>query len=413
VASGCLDLVDFLGRPVHCLGHVAHSRAVSEQGIDTVVFLLILTLAYGGLQAYVMAKIVRAWGWRGGRRLAAWAWAAGMTAAPLLLWQLEHCDCRLLGAAFAGLTYGWMGLAFLFFWPALALDTWRWLARRWGWPSPDARRAFHLAGVLTLGLAGYGLWAAQKPRVERLEIVTEQLPPGLGRLRIVQVSDLHLGAMMGPRRLPPILDQVRALDPDLLVSTGDLVDGGAQHLEGLAGRFAAIRPRYGKYAVTGNHEYLMGLEAALAFHAQAGFRVLRDEAVAAAPGLLVAGVDDPGRHRPGSAERGRPAPSDGGPLLFRLPRDRFVLFLKHEPLLPAEGRAHLDLQLSGHTHAGQLFPFHWLVQLRYPQLAGLHPLPGGGRLYVSRGTGTWGPPLRVLAPAEITVIELVPRGRGA
>ena len=371
------------------------------------MFFLVFFLVYGCLQAYVMAKAIAAFGWTGGRRRAAWAWALLMTLSPLLLWWLEHCDCRILAASVVTLTYGWMGLAFLFFWLALALDLWRLLARWLPLPVPAVRPGFYLAGGLTLVLFAYGLHAAQQPRVERLEIVTDKLPAGTGRLRIVQISDVHLGVMMGPRRLPPILAQVAALEPDILVSTGDLVDGGSHHLEGLAPLFSAIKPRFGKYAVSGNHEYIKGIDNAVLFHQQAGFRMLRAEAVEPVPGLVIAGVDDPGRHRPGVAMANRPDTADAGPLLAGLPRDRFVLFLRHQPDIPG-GDGRYDLQLSGHTHAGQIFPFRWLVGLRYPMLSGIYDLPAGKRLHVSRGPGTWGPPIRVFAPAEITVIELVP-----
>lgn len=371
------------------------------------MFFLVFFLVYGGLQAYVMAKVIAAFGWTGARRWTAWSWAFLMTLAPLLLWWLEHCDCPILAASFAVLTYGWMGLAFLFFWLALVLDAWRILARWLALPAFSVRHGFYLAGSLTLALFAYGLYAAQHPKVERLEIVTTKLPAGSGRLRIVQISDIHLGVMMGPRRLPPILDQVAALEADILVSTGDLVDGGSHHLEGLAPRFAAIQPRFGKYAVSGNHEYIKGIDNAVRFHQEAGFRMLRAEAVEPVPGLIIAGVDDPGRHRPGVLDPSLPDTADAGPLLATTPRDRFVLFLRHQPDVP-EGDGHFDLQLSGHTHAGQIFPFRWLTRIRFPMLSGHYELPHGKGLYVSRGTGTWGPPIRVLAPAEITVIELVP-----
>ena len=374
------------------------------------MFLLLFLVIYGGLQAYVMHKAIVAFCWTGRRRLAAYGWAGFMTLAPMLLWPLEHCDCRLLVGGFAALVYGWMGASFLFFWLGLALDVWRLLSRPFRLPVPSARHGFLGVAVAVLALSVYGVHEALNPRVERLEIVTDKLPPDTGRVRIVQVSDVHLGVTMGPRRLPTILEQVKALDPDILISTGDLVDGGAVHLEGSAASFAAIHPRLGKYAVMGNHEQYRGLAESLAFHDQAGFRSLRGEAVEVLPGLLIAGVDDPGRGGPGVATAGVETTDDAA-LLSRLPPGRFVLFLKHQPVLPKAGVEHIDLQLSGHTHGGQIYPFVWLTRLRYALGPGLHELPGGGHLYVSRGSGTWGPPMRVLAPAEITLIELVPAPR--
>jgi len=375
------------------------------------MFLIAFILVYGGLQAYVMHKAVVAFGLTGRRRLVARVWAGFMTLAPILLWPLEHCDCRLLVGALAALVYGWMGASFLFFWLALALDAWRLPARVFRLPVPNARHAFLGVAAAVVALSAYGVHEALNPRVERLQIVTDRLPPDTGPIRIALISDVHLGVTMGPRRLPTILEPIKALDPDMLISVGDLVDGGAVHLEGAAARFAAIRPRFGKYAVMGNHEQYRGLDMSLAFHEQAGFRVLRGEAVEVLPGLVIAGVDDPGRGGPGVVAPGGADTTDDGALLADLPAGKFVLFLKHQPVVPRQGAERVGLQLSGHTHGGQIFPFYWLTRLRYDFGPGLHALPGGGRLYLSRGTGTWGPPMRVLAPAEITLIELVPARR--
>jgi predicted MPP superfamily phosphohydrolase len=374
------------------------------------MFLLLFILIYGGLQAYVIHKAIAAFGWRGRKRLAAWAWAGLMSLGPMLLWPMEHCDCRLLVGTVAALIYGWMGMSFLFFSLALVLDLWRLLAHPLRLPVPNARHAFLGVATAVVALSAYGVHEALNPRVERLVITTDKLPPDTNPIRIVLISDVHLGVTMGPRRLPTILEQVQALNPDILISTGDMVDGSAVHLEGLAAQFAAIQPRFGKYAVMGNHEQYRGLAMSLGFHDQAGFRSLRGEVVEALPGLLIAGVDDPGRGGPGVVSPGNGDSTDAGPLLAGLPADKFVLFLKHQPIVPDPGVERIDLQLSGHTHAGQIYPFVWLTRLRYAYGAGLHELPGGGRLYVSRGSGTWGPPMRVLAPAEITLIELVPQG---
>lgn len=375
------------------------------------MFLLVFILVYGGLQAYAMHKAVAAFGLTGRKRLAAWAWAGFMTLAPMLLWPLEHCDCRLLVGALAALVYGWMGASFMFFWLALAVDVWRLPARVFHLPVPSPRHAFLSVPAAVAALSAYGIHEALNPRVDRLEIVTDQLPPDTGPVRIVLISDVHLGVTMGPRRLPTVLEPIKALDPDILISTGDMVDGGAVHLEGSAARFAEINPRYGKYAVMGNHEQYRGLGMSLAFHEQAGFRSLRGEAVEVLPGLVIAGVDDPGRGGPGVVSPGGIDTTDDGALLPGLPGNKFVIFLKHQPVPPKLGAERVDLQLSGHTHGGQIFPFYWLTRLRYDFGPGLHELPGGGRLYLSRGTGTWGPPMRVLAPAEITLIELVPGRR--
>lgn len=372
------------------------------------MFFVLIILFYGGMQVYVMSKAAAAFDLAGAWRLGLYAWVLLMTVAPLLIRQLERCDCHALTVAVAWLVYGWMGFTFLFFWLGLAVDALGLLARLVRAPWMEGPLTFYLVLAAALAVTGYGLIEAAQPRVERVVIRSPKLPPELGRVRIVQLTDMHLGVMIGPRRLERIMEQVRAIEPDLLVATGDVVDGQADHLDGLAPLFESLRPRLGKYAVTGNHEHYMGLDVALAFHERAGFSMLRSAAVEVAPGLMLAGVDDAGRPRPGVESPVRGGLDDEARLLAGLPRDRFIALLKHRPVVDERALGLFDLQLSGHIHGGQIFPFGLLVRLVHPVDTGLNALPGGAALYVSRGTGTWGPPLRVLAPPEITLIELEP-----
>jgi hypothetical protein len=174
-------------------------------------------------------------------------------------------------------------------------------------------------------------------------------------------------------------------------------------MPGLAGSLREITPRYGKYAITGNHEFYAGLDQALNFTRSAGFTVLSGEAVSI-PGLInIAGVDDPA----GSMLGLSPAVSEEK-LLTGLPRGLFTLLLKHRPLIDKKAVGLFDLQLSGHVHKGQIFPFSIITWLYYPLHAGRLDLPGHALLYVSRGAGTWGPPIRFLSPPEVTVVELLP-----
>jgi hypothetical protein len=234
-------------------------------------------------------------------------------------------------------------------------------------------------------------------------LTSDKLPAGRAPLRVVLLSDVHLGALVGAGRLRRILARVTALAPDIVLSAGDLVDGQADHLNRLAPVLAGLHPPLGKFAVIGNHECYVGLTHALEFHARAGFTVLRGAAVEVTSGFAIAGVDDPAAARPGA-----PAATDERALLAALAAGRFVVLLKHQPVVAAGSAGHFDLQLSGHVHQGQIFPFGLFVRLMYTARTGLTELPAGGRLYVSRGTGTWGPPMRVLAPPEITLIEIAP-----
>jgi hypothetical protein len=165
--------------------------------------------------------------------------------------------------------------------------------------------------------------------------------------------------------------------------------------------FRSIPAPLGKYAVTGNHEFYAGIGSALAFTRRAGFTVLRGEMVVVEKVLRIAGVDDP----TGEALDSDPRPSEAE-ILGGAASSLFTLLLKHRPVVSAEARSRIDLQLSGHTHRGQLFPFRLLVRFSYPFLAGLYTFEEGGALYVSRGTGTWGPRMRFLSPPEITVIDI-------
>jgi hypothetical protein len=167
--------------------------------------------------------------------------------------------------------------------------------------------------------------------------------------------------------------------------------------------FREIKTPLGKYAVTGNHELYAGLDRSLDFTKKAGFRVLRGESASVEGLITIAGVDDPVVR---GYSRSRDVPEKE--LLSGVPRDRFTLFLKHRPEVERSAVGLFDLQLSGHAHKGQIFPFSLIHRFIYDHLAGLYDLASGSRIYVSRGSGTWGPPIRFLAPPEVTVIDLVP-----
>jgi uncharacterized protein len=357
-------------------------------------FVLILLL-YGGIQIYFAAKAIRAfdlvgWGWA-----LAMVWAGLMTIGPLLQWRLERCrGCHVLAVSSAWLVFGWMGFSFLFIWLGLATDIYGWVARLAFLPLLGVRPAFVILVLLTSVLWMVGFYSARHPRVERVTIYSDKLTAGPG-LRIAQISDVHLGILIGKQRLDRILDMLTALQPDILVSTGDLVDAEAHHVDGLSSRLAAYQPGYGKFAITGNHERFAGLEHALDFHVRSGFTLLRGDAAEVTGAVTLAGVDDPAVHAGKTDEAG---------MLAAIPAGRFVVLLKHQPVIDPQSR--FDLQLSGHTHNGQIFPFNLLVKTVYPLIAGRYDLPGGRQLYVSRGTGTWGPPIRILSPPEITLIEL-------
>jgi predicted MPP superfamily phosphohydrolase len=264
------------------------------------------------------------------------------------------------------------------------------------------RAALYASVVLVVCATVWGLIEANSIRVENVTIRVPQFPKEKSPLRIVQISDLHLGGSTPASRVEKIARIVRELKPDLLVSTGDMVDGLVETLTHEAELLASLEAPLGKLAVTGNHDAYSEIKYANTFHKRAGFHLLHGESTLLLDGALrVVGVDDP----------------SVSPMLYRylrpqdvLPREKSpnetVLLLAHRPSVEPETLGRFDLQLSGHTHLGQVFPFRWVVRLQYKYLAGLYEFPHGSRLYVNRGAGTWGTPLRVLAPPEITVITI-------
>jgi hypothetical protein len=256
--------------------------------------------------------------------------------------------------------------------------------------------------LIACSVMGYGFFEALNIRLEHITITTDKLPKNLDSLRIAQISDVHLGVLVGELRLKKILDKVKTVAPHILVSTGDLVDGRMEKKDILAGMFREIETPHGKYAVTGNHEYYAGLSRSLEFTKKAGFVLLRNETRTLPHLIHIAGVDDPAGRSLGAAGN-----TSESRLLSALSNDLFTLLLKHQPTVNKASAEHFDLQLSGHTHNGQIFPFSLLTRLFYKLHPGLTRLRGGSSAYVSRGSGTWGPPARFLSPPEVTLIEIV------
>jgi predicted MPP superfamily phosphohydrolase len=373
------------------------------------LFLLTFFLIYGSAHAYFLYKAQTAlgFGWR--ITLAAIPPLAALLCGPLITYFLEArgMEPAARAASFAG--YAWMGFLFFFLWMNLALDGANLMARFLTGAFGEGPRPLVVYGrPAFLALAGlsaiscvYGSFEASRIRTEHLRIETDKLPGSTTRIRIAQISDVHLGLQVRHRKAEAIAELVRNARPDLFVATGDLVDGQISHLDGLSEIFREIRPPLGKFAVTGNHEFYAGIGQSLEFTRRAGFTVLRGEAVTAGGVLRIVGVDDP-------AARGFSAPLglEEEELLGAGRSSLFTLLLKHRPVLSPAARGAVDLQLSGHTHNGQIFPFRFFVRIWYPLLSGLYTAKGGAALYTSRGTGTWGPPMRFLSPPEVTIIDI-------
>lgn len=258
------------------------------------------------------------------------------------------------------------------------------------------------AAVTAIGFVN----ARRVAQVVRIDVPLVGLPPALAGFTIAQISDIHVGSTIKGNYVAAIVDRVNGLEADFVAITGDIVDGSVRELSAHTAPLAQLRSRHGAYWVTGNHEYYSGVAEWVAEFRRLGLRGLMNEHVVVehdGAHLLLAGVTDYSAHAFDPTQRSDPhAALVGGPA--GIPR----ILLAHQPrTATAAAAAGFDLQLSGHTHGGQFWPWNLFVGLQQPFTAGLHRL---GRLwiYTSRGTGYWGPPKRFGAPSEITLLRLVP-----
>jgi len=373
------------------------------------LFLLIYFSIYGGAHLYAFLKLKKGFSLGFPAYFILAIFMILMVVAPIVVRISERHGHDALARGLAYIGFTWMGLLFIFISVSFFFDIYRLLhfLIKMLTRSPlenftlSPRNLCTLAILFSFAIVIYGYFEALHIRTEHITVKTNKIPEKTGRFRIVQISDVHLGLIVGKSRLKRILQKVKDARPDILVSTGDLVDGRMDDLEMLTEMFQNTPAPYGKFAITGNHEFYAGLDRALAFTEKAGFTMLRGRGLTVSDLLNVAGVDDPARKRyvPDRAASEKA-------LFEKMPRDKFTLFLKHQPVISSESLGRFDLQLSGHTHKGQIFPFNLFTKFFYPMHTGLSKLNGNALLYVSRGSGTWGPPVRFLSPPEVTVVDI-------
>ena len=276
-------------------------------------------------------------------------------------------------------------------------------------PAPAVRspeRRLFIARTVAIGAAGaaiavvgngtYGV--LRGPRLKQVTVPLAKLPAAAHGYRIAVVSDIHLGPILGRSHTRRIVDTINGARPDLVAVVGDLVDGTVPELGPAAEPLAQLRARDGAYFVTGNHEYFSGAAPWVDFVRSLGVHPLQNARVEL-PGFDLAGVND----LAGTAEGDGP---DFARALGDRDRARVCVLLSHQPVTIHDAvRQGVDLQLSGHTHGGQLWPGNYLAELANPTVAGLERY-GDTQLYVTRGAGAWGPPVRVGAPSDITIVTL-------
>lgn len=376
-------------------------RILRGMAVRYAVFFAVALLVMGGAHYYVWARLVRDASLPG-------VWPRVATIAIIVLFVLMMSGFlafralpRSVATPIMWIAYTWLGVLFFLFLSIAATDLVRVFALR-GTPEDPERRLMimrMLAGAAALfgfGASGIALASAlSRVKVAKVSVAIARLNT---RAKIVQISDVHVGPTIGKGFIEDIVASVNALDPDVIAITGDLVDGTVEQLAEHVAPLAKLRAKHGVYFVTGNHEYYSGAEDWIAHLRTLGIRVLRNEHVriGGEDGFDLAGIDD-NSARP-DLRRALAGRDDA----------RACVLLAHQPRgIELANQLGVDLQLSGHTHGGQMFPWGFAVRLQQPFVAGLHKL-SRAQIYVSRGTGYWGPPMRLGAPAEISEIELVP-----
>jgi predicted MPP superfamily phosphohydrolase len=373
-----------------------------------ITFLLALTMTLAivsGAHAYVWSRLVVAPRWddpslvRGAT--AAIAALAVLAPAGMIIGRVSRRPwARLVALA----SYSWLGVLIMLWFGLLVAEPVRALMSRWvAEPMGSRGIASGLCALVAVGAVSGVISARGEVGVRRVQVSLRKLPHARAGYRLVQISDLHIGPTLKRDWLARIVAQVNELEPDAVAITGDLVDGSVKSLREHVAPLADLRAKDGVFFVTGNHEYYSGVDAWLAELRRLGVKPLRNERVSVGgeQGFDIAGVDDYNAFGKG---HGR----DLARALAGRDESRELVLLAHQPRQVREAAEHgVGLQISGHTHGGQIFPWNLFVRLQQPFVAGMHRVKET-QLYVSRGTGYWGPPMRVLAPAEITLLELSP-----
>ncbi len=380
-------------------------------------FLILLTLDLG-MNGYFLWKTHLAFPQMGKYRVMLMAWVVLMVVGPFLVRMMNRGGFAALGSLYAMLCYCWLAVMFWFFCWGLLGDFWNLankaiayfqgghakllLSPRIGWLA--------VTSIVAASLA-WSLVEAQHIQLNTVSIRMPHMPPGSKPIRIAQISDLHLGGGTGMERLEKVVSLLKQSQADMIIASGDMIDGPYEDLQSFAAALVEVQAPLGKYAVNGNHEYYSGLRNSELFHDAAGFRLLRQEAVKVLPEadwLFLAGMDDP--H---GAYFGKP-PTREADVLAKCSSAADIILIKHRPEVDAASVGKVSLQLSGHTHGGQIFPFMLVTRSVYHYWRGLYevgPAEATGmpmRLFVNRGAGTWGPPMRLLAQPEVVLFILEP-----
>ena len=374
---------------------VESPRRLMPRILSFLLFFLVMVAVMSGVHFYLWTRFVRDL-----ELVAPWRQlATGAMITMLIVLLATPITYRLLDRSlpsmFVTLVYAWMGFVTIALTVVGGLDIARLVAGHVTGPVDESKRlmfARAFGGAAILGAVGVSVMAARgalgSPKLKSVSVALKRLPAAFDKLKLVQISDLHVGPTIKKAYVQDVVDRTNALNPDIIVITGDLVDGPVESLRDDVAPIAQLRARLGVYFVTGNHEYYSGVAGWLKHLPTLGVQVLSNANVRLGDNFYLAGVDD------------WTASPDLPKALADIPATAEVILLAHQPKQIFEAaKLKVGLVLSGHTHGGQIWPFGLFVRLAQPYVAGLADHEGT-QIYVSRGTGFWGPPMRFGAPGS-------------
>lgn len=311
-----------------------------------------------------------------------------------------------LQAAFTGFTgYSWLAFIFLFIFIHGSADIILFIIEKTGVKLSKSlyKILFFVTVTVSLSVIFWGYFEAQDIQLKKLICLSPKIKKNT-TIKIMHITDVHFSPLTTIKTAKKIQQIFIQEKPDILISTGDLLDKGILHKKAIEQILTEIKPPLGKYAITGNHEFIAGIDNSIEFTKKCGFSIIRDSIVNINKTISLVGIEDI------SSEKfsGNNNQISDKQLLCQNTNynKNYTIYLKHQPRIYSESYNYFDLMLSGHTHGGQIFPFTLLVRMSFKYITGLYHLNNNTDLYVSNGAGTWGPPIRFLAPPEITIFTL-------
>lgn len=384
--------------------------------LHLVIFLSVAAVVFGGGHYYIFARLAHYFDLTGNARKYLAIALSSLFIILMVSLPITRLLSREAATPLAFFAYTWLGVAMMLGLSLLACDIATGVMPIFIFNQGNPERRLFLQNIFGIAavssatiLSGTALWNGLRPvTVKSFPVKIAKLPANRNGFKIVQITDLHIGPTISGAWLRQVVDKANALNADVITLTGDLVDGSVADLSPHVESLRDLRAKHGVLFVTGNHEYYSGVDEWIAHFETLGVRVLRNERVTLfddtnANPIDFAGIDDfASGHFPGH-----------GPDLPKALAERDtqnpLILLAHQPAAIREAAAHgVDLQLSGHTHGGQIWPWNYFVYIQQPYVSGLHTYPkSGSQIYVSDGTGFWGPPMRLGTSAEITEITLI------